>query len=97
MAKQILSYMTEGIVISRTKLPGGLINVIEAEVMADSPATQSTIAELGLPDRCLIVAVAKQDEVRVPGGQDRFSANDTVVLLLEDDVIDAALTLFSPA
>lgn len=97
MAKQILSYMTEGIVMSKTKLPGGLITVMEVEVAADSPATQSTIAELGMPDRCLVVAVAKQDEVRVPGGQDRISANDTVVLLLEDDVMDAALTLFSPA
>jgi len=97
MAKQILSYMTEGIVISKTKLPGGLIDVIEVEVSPDSPATQVSIAELGLPERCLIVSAAKQDQVRVPGAQDRLSANDTVVLLVEEDVIDAALTLFSPA
>ncbi len=96
MAKQILSYMTEGVVISKTKLPGGLINVIEIEVAAESPATESTIAELGLPERCLVVAAAKQDQVRVPGAQDRFAANDTVILLLEDDVVDAALALFSP-
>ena len=67
MAKQILSYMTEGIVISKTKLPGGLIDVIEVEVLPESPATRANIAELGLPDRCLIVSVAKQDQVRVPG------------------------------
>jgi len=96
MAKQILSYMTEGIVISKTKLPGGLITVIEVEVASGSRATEGTIAELGLPERCLIVAVAKQDQVRVPGAQDRLAANDTVILLLEDDVIDAALTVFSP-
>ena len=96
MAKNILSYMTEGIVISKTKLPGGLIDVIELEVSPESPATEATIAELGLPDRCLIVSVAKQDQVRVPGGSDRLAANDTVVLLVEEDVIDAALTLFSP-
>ena len=96
MAKQILSYMTEGIVTSKTKLPGGLIDVIEVEVAADSPATQASIAELGLPERCLIVSVAKQEQVRVPGAKDRLAANDTVVLLVEEDVIDAALTLFSP-
>ena len=96
MAKQILSYMTEGIVISKTKLPGGLIDVIELEVSPDSPATQASIAELGLPERCLIVSVAKQDQVRVPAAQDRLAANDTVVLLVEEDVIDTALTLFSP-
>ena len=96
MAKQILSYMTEGIVIAKTKLPGGLIDVIELEVAAESPATKASIAELGLPDRCLIVSVAKQDKVRVPAASDRLAANDTVVLLVEEDVVDAALTLFSP-
>ena len=96
MAKQILSYMTEGNVMSKTKLPGGLIDVIEVEVSPESPATNASIAELGLPERCLIVSVAKQDQVRVPAATDRLAANDTVVLLVEEDVIDAALTLFSP-
>ncbi|MFK7766497.1 MAG: Trk system potassium transporter TrkA [Mariniblastus sp.] len=96
MAKQILSYLNEGVVISRAKMPGGLINVIEVDVPAGSPATEATLAELGLPDRCLMVAIIHQDYVRVPGATDRLAANDTAILLVEDDVVDTALTLFSP-
>ena len=95
MAKQILSYLNEGVVISRAKLPGGLINVIEVDVVAGSPATEATLAELDLPERCLVVAVIKLDDVRVPGAGDRINANDTAILIVEDDVVDAALALFS--
>lgn len=97
MARQILSYLNEGVVISRAKMPGGLINVIEVDVLAGSPATESTIAELGLPERCLMVAVIQLDYVRVPGANDHLSANDTAILILEDDVVDAALALFTPS
>jgi trk system potassium uptake protein TrkA len=96
MAKQVMAYLNDGIVISKTKLPGGLIDVVEVDVPEGSPATQGTIAELGLPDRCLIVAVAKQDVVRVPGANDRMQANDTAILLLENDVMEAALAVFTP-
>ena len=96
MAKQILSYLNVGQVISQAKMPGGLINVIEIDVSADSSATQATLAELGLPERCLMVALIHQDDVRVPGATDRLSANDTAILLVEDDVVDTALDLFTP-
>ena len=96
MTRQILSYLNHGIVVSSAKMPGGLINVIELEVLEGSPATQSAVKDLGLPDRCLIVAVIQQDYVRVPGASDRLSVGDTAVILLEDDVIDATLAVFAP-
>lgn len=95
MATQILSYLNEGVVISRAKMKGGLINVIEVEVPAGSAATEATLADLGLPERCLIVAVIHLDYVRVPGANDRLNANDTVILIVEDDVVEMALELFS--
>lgn len=95
MAKQILSYLNEGVIISRTKMIGGLINVIEVEVLEASPATEATLADLSLPERCLIVAVIHLDYVRVPGANDRLKANDTVIMIVEDDVVDMALALFS--
>ena len=97
MSRQIVSYLNEGNIISKTKMPGGLINVIEVDVLADSHATEVTLAEMGLPERCLVAAVVQQDYVRVPGAKDRINANDTVVLIVEDDVVDAALSLFRPA
>lgn len=96
MAKQILSYLNEGVVISRTKMPGGLINLIEVDVLAESPATKCNLADLALPERCLVVALIQQDYVRVPGAGDHMHANDTAILLVEDDVVDAALSLFAP-
>jgi len=96
MARQIVSYLNEGNVISRTKMPGGLINVIEVDVLAGSKATETTLAELGLPERCLLVAVIQQDQVRVPGASDRINPNDTVVLIVEDDVVESALAFFRP-
>ena len=97
MARQIVSYLNQGVVISRTKLPGGLIDVIEVDVVEGSPATEAPLMELGLPERCLLVAVIQQDQVRVPAAKDRFAARDTVVLIVEDDVAEAALSLFRPA
>ncbi len=96
MAKQILAYLTEGVVVARVKLPGGLINIIEVEIRPGSPATTSTLAELGLPDRCLVAGVIQQETVRVPTAQDRLSPGNTAVLLVEEDVVDAALARFTP-
>ncbi len=95
MARQILSYLNEGIVISRAKMKGGLINVIEVDVLPGSPATEATLVDLGLPERCLIVAVIQLDYVRVPGANDRLRPGDTVILIVEDDVVEIALDLFS--
>ena len=97
MAKQVLSFLNEGIVISRSKIPGGLINVLEIDIPPGSKAATTAIAELGLSERCLIVAIVKQDDVRVPGARDRLQPNDIAILLVEDDVVDAALTVFQPA
>ena len=96
MARQIVSYLNEGVVISRTKMPGGLIDVIEVDVVGGSRATEFPLLELGLPERCLVVAVIKQDQVRVPGAKDRLAVGDTAVLIVEDDVAEAALGVFRP-
>ncbi len=95
MARQILAYLTDGAVVSRAKLPGGLINVIEVQVLADSAATKLTLEDLGLPDRCLVVAEIKQDFVRVPGAKDRVEPGDHVIMLVEDDVVEAAIRRFT--
>ena len=94
MARQVLSYLTEGAIISRSKLPGGLINIIELDVVADSPITQATLAELGLPKRFMVAAVGSQDSLRVPGGTDKLQGGDTAIILVEEDVMDLALSFF---
>ena len=95
MAKQVLSYLNEGNLVSRKKLPGSTISVVEINVEENCRATEFPIAKLGLPDRCLIVAKIEQDRVVVPGAKDKFQSNDTAILLLEDDVLNSALAAFS--
>ncbi|MEZ6093334.1 MAG: Trk system potassium transporter TrkA [Pirellulaceae bacterium] len=95
MAKQILSYLTRGIEISNTKLPGGRIKVIELEVPDNSGAAETTLAELKLPDGCLIVALIQHDYVRVPSGKDRLQTGDVVILLVEEEVADEAVARFA--
>ena len=96
MARQVMAFLTEGAVISSAKLPGGLINIIEVDVPADSPITRATLSELGLPERFLVAAIGGQDSVRVPGGNDRVQSGDTAIILVEDDVTDLALSFFEP-
>ena len=94
MAKQIVGFLNEGVVISRAKLPGGLINILELEIAEGSAVTESKIMEMGLPERCLIVAVVQQEMVRVPSANDRLHAGDSVVVIVEDDVVDACVGMF---
>ena len=97
IARHIMAFLTEGAEISRTKLPGGLINVIELEVLAGAPITNAILAETDLPARCLLVAVMQQDVIRLPGGNTRLQAGDVAVLLVEEDVTEKALSYFHPA
>ncbi len=95
MARQVMSYLTRGNVISKTRLPGGLVNVIEIEVIAGSHVTETTLAEMNLPERCLVVALIQQDYVRIPHASDRIDAGDTVIILVEEDVVDQAVAAFT--
>ena len=94
MAKQVIGFLNTGAVISRTALPGGQIGVYEIEVTSDCPATEHVLAKLQLPAQCLIAAVLRDEYVRVPGADDRLVAGDTVVALIEDAAVEAALQYF---
>lgn len=94
VAKQVLGYLHTGPVISRTPLGGGGISVLEIEVHEGAPATEHVLANLDLPDACLIVAVMRDEFARVPGADDRLAAGDTVVAMVEDGSIDKTVGIF---
>ncbi len=94
VVRQVLAYLTKGVVLSRIKLPLGLINVLEVEVMPDCKATTATLSDLGLPDRCLVAAVIEHENVRVPSANDRLQPGDTAIVMVEDDVADIAISFF---
>ena len=94
MAKQIMSYLNEGVILSRAKLPGGLINIIELDVVQGAPVTESAIKDLGLPERCLMVAVVQNEQVRVAAADDKLQPGDSAVVIVEDDVMEKCLMFF---
>ena len=95
MSKQIQAFLNEGNLLSRAKLPGGLISVLEVEVTEGSAVTNGSLAEVGLPDRCLVAAIIRHDAVLVPGASDKVDASDVAILIVEEDVIVAAVSFFS--
>ncbi|MCP4193611.1 MAG: Trk system potassium transporter TrkA [Planctomycetaceae bacterium] len=95
MAKQILSFLNKGPVISRSMLPGGNIGVFEIEINEGARATQFDLLSLPLPPSCLILAVMRHEFVRVPGANDRLKTGDLVVALVDDSAAEDMLTLFN--
>jgi trk system potassium uptake protein TrkA len=94
MARQVLGFLNAGPVVSRTTLPGGHIGVFEIEILEGARATEHVLANLRLPSQCLIMAVIREGFVRVPGADDRLVPGDTVVALIAEPVVDAALAQF---
>jgi trk system potassium uptake protein len=95
MAKQIFSFLQSGPIIARMPLPGGTISVYEIEVAAHSPAVKHRLAELPLPDQCLIAAVMRAEFAMVPGADDILHAGDTVIALIDDQQVPMALSSFA--
>jgi trk system potassium uptake protein TrkA len=97
MAKQIMSFLQKGAVVSRMPLPGGQISAFEIEVNEGVPATRHELANLPLPKQCLIAAVMRQGYTKVPGADDRLQAGDTVVALIDESQLEAVLPQFDSA
>ncbi len=96
IARQILSFLNTGAVISRMPLSvDDHIDILEIEVAEGAPATQHPLSTLQLPRQCLIGAVIRESYVKVPGAGYRFAPGDTVVALVETSVMDQAVQIFS--
>ncbi len=95
MARQVMGFLNSGPVISRTCLPGGAIEIIEIDVLEGALATEHVLANLALPNACLIAAVTREDYVKVPGAGDRLEPGDTVVALVDDSAVEDTIRMFS--
>ena len=96
IAKEVMSFLNTGAVISRTPLADDEgIEILEIEVVDGAPATEHVLANLDLPPQCLIGAVIRESYVMVPGADDRFVPGDTVVALVETSAIEQTVKMFS--
>lgn len=95
VAKQVLGYLTTGAVVSRSGL-GETSNlaIVELDVQPESPASRHALADLPLPEQCLIVALVRDGFASVPGASDRFQPGDTVVALVAEPSEKEAVKLF---
>ena len=96
VAKQVLGYLSQGPVVSRTPLgeESGLC-ILEIDLPEGSRAAEHVLANLPLPDQCLIAAVIRQDFTQVPGGDDRLQEGDTAIVLASCDVVEDVVGIFA--
>lgn len=96
MARQVLSFLNTGVIVSRTRLPGGKTSIFEIDVLEGAPITQGKLADLKTPAQCLIAAVMRNGAARVPTADDQLRPNDMVVAFIEDGAVDETIDLFTP-
>lgn len=96
MARQVLGLLTEGPVLSKLQLPSSDILVLELEVASNAPVTQSSLAQLELPEGVLITAVLQGDFVRVPLATDNLQSGDTALVLAKTSQLPDVTQAFSP-
>lgn len=95
MARQVLSLLFRGPIISRTSIGSGGLNVVELLVREGAPCTEHVLANLQLPEKCLIAVIVHEDYVIVPGADDRLKPDDTVVALIDDSAIEETVAMFN--
>jgi len=94
MAKQVMSFLNTGPVLSKVRLPDSSLYVLEVEVPEGSLATEHVLANLQLPPQCLIAAVIRADYVTVPGADDRLKPGSMVLMLADESAVEPALDFF---
>ena len=62
-------------------LKGGKIEIIETELSSDSKLVNKAIADVNLPDECIIISVIREDDVIVPKGNTVLKSGDTIIAL----------------
>lgn len=94
MAKQVMSFLNVGPIVSKMKLPDSSLHVVEVEVPEGALACEHVLANLQLPAKCLIAAVIQEGYVSVPGADDRLKPGNTVLLLAHESALSDALDFF---
>ncbi len=64
-----------------THLPGGTCEVLELDLLEDSPIIQKTLRDLTLPKGVIVAAVLRNKQVIIPSGNLDFKVDDRLVIL----------------
>jgi trk system potassium uptake protein TrkA len=77
------------------KLQAEDLEIIEVEVGIGSSSAGKTVGEIDLPDGGLIIAILREGEGIVPGGDTLINAGDEVMLILNPGLEDDITRLFT--
>ena len=83
MAHVVAEEMSLGDMITLLKLKKGQFSLVKETVHPDSQTIGRPIQELALPDECVLVAVIRADELKIPRGSTVLAADDEVLALVD--------------
>jgi trk system potassium uptake protein TrkA len=69
--------------------------VYEIDVSPKATAVGMSVRQLPLPQGCVLVAIQRDDDVRVPGSRDVIEAKDAIVAIAHDDLVPKLKRLFT--
>ncbi len=96
MAEEVRALLNEGALVYRRTIGSSHLFVLEYNVLEGAPVTRGKIAQLPLPEQCLLAAIVRQSYVRVPTGEDQLEVGDSAVVLAADSVLQELNDLFVP-
>jgi trk system potassium uptake protein TrkA len=77
-----------GSLVRLLRFEGGTAHLVEVTLADDSPAAETSLADLGVPREATVVAVVREDRLIVPRGDTRLAAGDEVLVLVTADAED---------
>jgi len=93
-ADKILKYVRSGEVVSVFDIDLGKGEILEFEAQAGSKIVGTTLKDLPIPKGTIIGALAREDEVIIPTGNDEVKAGDKVIVFTTPGVRPKVENLF---
>ncbi|AKX94127.1 potassium channel family protein [Neomoorella thermoacetica] len=70
-------------------LKGGKVEFVETVLLPESPAANTAVKDLILPDQCLLMAILREEELIFPRGDVVLLPGDRVIAAARDDEVEA--------
>jgi trk system potassium uptake protein TrkA len=86
-ADTILKYVRSGNILSLTTIAEGKAEIMEAEAKDGSILIGKTLREVELPQKTLIGAIIRNNNVIIPSGNDKIAGNDKLIIFTLRDSI----------
>jgi trk system potassium uptake protein TrkA len=94
MSRMIIENIDLSNIETMMKLSKGDYSIIKIKVMPISKAKNTAIKDLQLPNRSLLIAINRIDQVILPKGDIRIAEDDEIIALVHDQEKDAITNLF---